>query len=62
MQKIIILDFVSGKTHIFTYDPNIWMDGEEFINTKYDEVEIDATANDCQWMIVNGPLNIVDHG
>ncbi len=55
MSKIIILDFSLAETHIFSYDENIWENGEEFI-----ECETDLDLSNCQYMIVK-ELNIRIH-
>jgi hypothetical protein len=47
--KIIILDFNTGKVHIYAYDLNIWGDCIEFLESD----EINLNSNNCQWMVVN---------
>lgn len=36
-QKIIIMDFSTGEVHIFSYDLNIWENGEHFLSEHYSE-------------------------
>jgi hypothetical protein len=55
MQKIIILDFTTGNTHILDYDNNIY--DKEDIHIFFEDVENHFgyifTENQCQWMIVD---------
>lgn len=43
-QKIIILEFDTGKVHIYDYDPFKYPEAEDFIESK------SLNSNSCQWM------------
>jgi hypothetical protein len=46
--KVIILDFQTGKVHVYPYDMTKWVDCEEFIESE----EVGLNSNHCQWMTV----------
>lgn len=52
-QKIVIMDFSTQEVHIFSYDPNIWTDGEHFLGEHYSEHGQTFKETQCQWMIVD---------
>jgi hypothetical protein len=64
MQKIIIMDFSVGEVHIFSYDPNVWENGEHFLTEHFSEQGTTFKEQNCQWMIVTigeEPLPIYIH-
>ena len=52
-QKIIIMDFATSEVHIFSYDPNIWISGEDFLTEHFSEQGLAFKESQCHWMIVD---------
>ena len=52
MQKIIILDFITGKVTVHDYDPNVWDDAHDCIRALIDEGLIDTIIESCEFMVV----------
>lgn len=55
IQKIIILDFATGKVYVCDYDPNCYEDAQDFISE--DPHQLGIKESNCQYMVVDS-LNI----
>lgn len=51
-QKIIILDFETGTTHIFDYDSS-YHDAEEFFEDVNERLGYNFSSKNCEYMIVD---------
>ena len=51
--KIVIMDFATSEVHIFSYNPNIWESGEDFLIAHFSEQGETFKESQCQWMIVD---------
>ena len=46
------MDFATSEVHIFSYDPNVWESGEDFLIAHFSEQGGTFKESQCQWMIV----------
>ena len=46
--KIIILDFSTAEVHVFSYDENVWNDGEDFLYDITENGDQSFTETNCQ--------------
>lgn len=57
MAQIIVLDFATGVATVYTYDDIKYPDTLDIINELNDSNKI-SSIDDCQWMAVDGILEI----
>ena len=58
-EKIIILDYSTGKTYIAEYDNNIFENIQDFFDTLNDYHNLNLKESQCSWMIVKDKLELI---
>jgi len=58
MKKIALIDTLNSTVHVFTYNPNVWNDAEEFLFDNEELEHLKISPSNCQWMEVGTDENI----